>query len=97
MQPDRGRILFQRLHDHLVANHGDVQLDTARWELYCLEHGILHDGQLPSDKAIGGRDDACFACSGKAGVGESVPNQVAWSAVSHCVSRAIQVARQRLL
>lgn len=24
------------------------------WELYCLEHGIQPDGQMPSDKTIGG-------------------------------------------
>jgi len=26
--------------------------------LYCLEHGIQPDGQMPSDKTIGGGDDA---------------------------------------
>eukprot|EP01044_Picomonas_judraskeda_P035041 COSAG03_NODE_14807_length_451_cov_0.835227_1_plen_63_part_10 len=29
-----------------------------RRELYCLEHGIQPDGQMPSDKTIGGGDDA---------------------------------------
>lgn len=31
---------------------------NACWELYCLEHGIQPDGQMPSDKTIGGGDDA---------------------------------------
>ncbi|MBO8695594.1 hypothetical protein INO35_14570, partial [Staphylococcus aureus] len=31
-----------------------VQIGNACWELYCLEHGIAPDGQMPSDKTIGG-------------------------------------------
>ena len=37
---------------------GGVQCGNACWELYCLEHGIQPDGQMPSDKTIGGGDDA---------------------------------------
>ncbi|GFR86583.1 LOW QUALITY PROTEIN: tubulin alpha chain [Elysia marginata] len=29
-----------------------VQIGNACWELYCLEHGIQPDGQMPSDKTI---------------------------------------------
>ena len=29
------------------------QMGNACWELYCLEHGIQPDGQMPSDKTIG--------------------------------------------
>ncbi|KAK1346789.1 LOW QUALITY PROTEIN: hypothetical protein QTO34_000649 [Cnephaeus nilssonii] len=29
-----------------------VQMDNACWELYCLEHGIQLDGQMPSDKTM---------------------------------------------
>ena len=29
-----------------------VQVGNACWELYCLEHGIQPDGQMPSDKTI---------------------------------------------
>jgi hypothetical protein len=36
---------------------GGVQGGNACWELYCLEHGIQPDGQMPSDKTIGGGDD----------------------------------------
>ena len=31
-----------------------IQIGNACWELYCLEHGIQPDGQMPSDKTIGG-------------------------------------------
>ena len=34
------------------------QIGNACWELFCLEHGIQPDGQMPSDKTIGGGDDA---------------------------------------
>ena len=37
-----------------------VQTGNACWELYCLEHGIQPDGQMPSDKTVGGGDDARF-------------------------------------
>uniref|UniRef100_A0A8C2DN32 Tubulin/FtsZ GTPase domain-containing protein n=1 Tax=Cyprinus carpio TaxID=7962 RepID=A0A8C2DN32_CYPCA len=29
-----------------------VQIGNACWELYCLEHGIQPDGQMPSDKTL---------------------------------------------
>ena len=35
-----------------------ADLGNACWELYCLEHGIQPDGQMPSDKTIGGGDDS---------------------------------------
>ena len=44
-----------------------VQIGNACWELFCLEHGIQPDGQMPSDKTIGGGDDAfntLLACNG---------------------------------
>ena len=34
------------------------QMGNACWELYCLEHGIQPDGQMPSDKTIGVSDDS---------------------------------------
>lgn len=39
-----------------------VQMGNACWELYCLEHGIQPDGQMPSDESIGQADDSfnCF-------------------------------------
>ena len=35
-----------------------IQVGNACWELYCLEHGIQPDGQMPSDKSVGGGDDS---------------------------------------
>jgi len=34
------------------------QMGNACWELYCLEHGIQPDGQMPSDKTVGAGDDS---------------------------------------
>ena len=34
-----------------------VQMGNACWELYCLEHGILPDGQMPSDETQGEEND----------------------------------------
>ncbi|KAJ6709651.1 TUBULIN ALPHA CHAIN [Salix koriyanagi] len=31
-----------------------IQVGNACWELYCLEHGIQPDGQMPGDKTVGG-------------------------------------------
>ena len=41
-----------------TSGQGGVQIGNACWELFCLEHGIQPDGQMPSDKTIGGGDDA---------------------------------------
>ena len=35
-----------------------VQMGNACWELYCLEHGIHPDGQMPSDDSTGIADDS---------------------------------------
>ena len=41
-----------------------IQIGNACWELFCLEHGIQPDGQMPSDKTIGGGDDAFIRFTG---------------------------------
>ncbi|EPY74968.1 hypothetical protein CB1_001839002 [Camelus ferus] len=43
------------MHECISIHIGQagVQISNACWELYCLEHGIQPDGQMPSDKAIG--------------------------------------------
>jgi tubulin alpha len=46
------------------------QVGIACCELFCLEDGIHADGQIPSDKTVGGGDDAfntffSDACAGK--------------------------------
>merc|ERR1711924_389515 len=52
---------------------GGCQIGNACWELYCLEHGIQPDGQMPSDKAIGGGDDSFNTFFSETGAGKHVP------------------------
>eukprot|EP00435_Cladocopium_sp_Y103_P065798 s91_g27.t2 len=51
---------------------GGVQIGNACWELFCLEHGIQPDGQMPSDKTIGGGDDAFNTFFSETGAGKHV-------------------------
>ncbi|KUF82374.1 DIS3 exonuclease 2 [Phytophthora nicotianae] len=55
---------------------GGIQTGNACWELYCLEHGIQPDGQMPSDKTIGGGDDAFNTFFSETGAGKHVPRAV---------------------
>ena len=55
---------------------GGVQIGNACWELYCLEHGIQPDGQMPSDKTIGGGDDAFNTFFSETGAGKHVPRAI---------------------
>eukprot|EP00967_Tisochrysis_lutea_P009901 scaffold11516_cov17-Tisochrysis_lutea.AAC.1 len=52
------------------------QVGNACWELYCLEHGIQPDGQMPSDKTIGGGDDAFNTFFSETGAGKHVPRAI---------------------
>merc|ERR1719253_1931050 len=47
-----------------------VQIGNACWELFCLEHGIQPDGQMPSDKTIGGGDDSFNTFFSETGAGK---------------------------
>jgi tubulin alpha len=51
------------------------QIGNACWELYCLEHGIQPDGQMPSDKLMGG-DDSFTTFFAETGSGKHVPRAV---------------------
>jgi tubulin alpha len=53
-----------------------VQTGNGCWELYCLEHGIQPDGQMPSDKTIGGGDDSFNTFFSETGAGKHVPRTV---------------------
>merc|ERR1712167_428851 len=53
-----------------------IQTGNACWELYCLEHGIQPDGQMPSDKTIGGGDDSFNTFFSETGAGKHVPRAV---------------------
>lgn len=53
-----------------------MQIGNACWELYCLEHGIQPDGQMPSDKTLGGGDDSFNTFFSETGAGKHVPRAV---------------------
>ncbi|ROT68239.1 putative tubulin alpha-1B chain isoform X5 [Penaeus vannamei] len=53
-----------------------VQIGNACWELYCLEHGIQPDGQMPSDKTVGSGDDSFNTFFSETGSGKHVPRAV---------------------
>ena len=63
---------------HWASADGDIRwyLGNACWELYCLEHGIQPDGQMPSDKTIGGGDDSFNTFFSETGAGKHVPRAV---------------------
>ncbi|KAJ1070156.1 hypothetical protein K5549_006704 [Capra hircus] len=54
------------------AGQAGVQIGNACWELYCQEHGIQPDGQMPSDKTIGGGDDSFNTFFSETGAGKHV-------------------------
>ncbi|KAF2349253.1 Tubulin/FtsZ GTPase domain [Trinorchestia longiramus] len=53
-----------------------VQMGNACWELYCLEHGIQPDGQMPSDKINSGGDNTFDTFYSAIGSGKHVPRAV---------------------
>jgi tubulin alpha len=57
----------------LHVGQAGIQVGNACWELYCLEHGIQPDGQMPSDKTIGSGDDAFNTFFSETGAGKHVP------------------------
>ena len=45
--------LEEKIHPWVVIQRA-ARFESLRcWELFCLEHGIQPDGQMPSDKTIG--------------------------------------------
>ena len=48
----------------------------AAWELFCLEHGIYPDGQMPSDDTIGYGDDSFNTFFSETSGGKHVPRAV---------------------
>lgn len=69
-------IFFQRECLSVHLGQAGVQMGNACWELYCLEHGIQPDGQMPSDKSIGGGDDSFNTFFSETGAGKHVPRAV---------------------
>ena len=50
-----------------------VQMGNACWELYCMEHGIQPDGQLPAAAAGAPTDDSFSTFFSETGSGKHVP------------------------
>ena len=69
-------VVFQRECISIHVGQAGVQIGNACWELYCLEHGIQPDGQMPSDKTIGGGDDSFNTFFSETGAGKHVPRAV---------------------
>ena len=67
---------LQRECISIHVGQAGVQIGNACWELYCLEHGIQPDGQMPSDKTIGGGDDSFNTFFSETGAGKHVPRAV---------------------
>ena len=69
---------FRAMRECISVHVGQagVQIGNACWELYCLEHGIQPDGQMPSDKTIGGGDDSFNTFFSETGAGKHVPRAV---------------------
>ncbi|OXA58287.1 tubulin alpha-1 chain [Folsomia candida] len=53
-----------------------VQTGNACWELYCLEHGIQPDGEMPSDKSVGLADDSFNTFFSETSAGKHVPRAI---------------------
>jgi len=53
-----------------------VQIGNGCWELYCLEHGIQPDGQMPADKMSESGDDSFSTFFSDTGAGKHVPRAV---------------------
>ena len=67
----------------LIAHHARSPLPSPRpgrhrigdacWELFCLEHGIQPDGQMPRDKTVSGYDDAFNTFFSETSAGKHAP------------------------
>ena len=68
--------LSQRECISIHIGQAGVQMGNACWELYCLEHGIQPDGQMPSDKTLGGGDDSFNTFFSETGSGKHVPRAI---------------------
>jgi len=60
----------------LQIGQSGVQMGNACWELYCLEHGIQPDGQVPADQTLSSGDDSFNTFFSETGAGKHVPRAV---------------------
>ena len=61
------RVLFIAQREVISVHVGQAgcQIGNACWELYCLEHGIHPDGQMPSDATVGKCESISSTTRGK--------------------------------
>lgn len=63
--------------DYIFIHVGQAdQTGNVFWELYCLEHGIQPNGQMPSDKTTGEGDDSFNTFFSEMGAGKHVPRAI---------------------
>lgn len=67
--------LFQRECISLHIGQAGVQIGNACWELYCLEHGILADGQM-NDTSAEVLDDSFNTFFNETVSGKFVPRSI---------------------
>jgi len=60
----------------LHIGQAGCQMGNAAWELFCLEHGIHPDGQMPSDDSIGIADDSFNTFFSETQGGKHVPRAI---------------------
>nr|ALB35035.1 alpha-tubulin [Apostichopus japonicus] len=60
----------------LHVGQAGVQIGNSCWELFCLEHGIQPDGQMPSDKTVGSGEDDFNTFFSETGGGKHVPRSI---------------------
>ena len=53
-----------------------VQMGNTSWELYCLEHDIQPDGQMPNRDPVGGHDDSFNTFFSETRAGKYIPRAV---------------------
>jgi len=60
----------------LHIGQAGIQTGNACWELYCLEHGIQPDGQMPKDSSVDSETDGFNTFFSETGSGKHVPRAV---------------------
>ena len=68
--------MLQRECISVHVGQAGVQIGNACWELYCLEHGIQPDGQMPELMPLSSTDDSYCTFFNETGAGKHVPRAV---------------------
>ncbi|PIK59120.1 tubulin alpha-1C chain [Apostichopus japonicus] len=69
-------LAFQRECISVHVGQAGVQIGNGCWELYCLEHGIQADGNMPPEKAAGSGDDSFSTFFNETSAGKHVPRAI---------------------